>query len=199
MTNFADALKAAIAAGSREAILGHTIRSAKPRQTPEINLGRAARVLPGARSVDEGISHGVRHSAEHRPFRRRPVIAVGSVAMASVRVAGSVKARVPLLVPIGAVVIGVLGLRSAIRSRCNLRQERRGSGRLPAVRGRRGDTQMRIGDTERDSITSALREHYAAGRLTRVEFDERLEIVWRAKTGADLFLVLQDLPELRDR
>ncbi|MFJ2029812.1 DUF1707 domain-containing protein [Streptosporangium sp. NPDC087985] len=55
---------------------------------------------------------------------------------------------------------------------------------------------LRIGDAERDAAMTALREHYAQGRLTHQELDERLELTLSARTGRDLALVSADLPEL---
>jgi uncharacterized membrane protein len=37
------------------------------------------------------------------------------------------------------------------------------------------DAPMRASDTERDQAAAALRDHYAAGRLSSDEFDERLD------------------------
>jgi len=54
---------------------------------------------------------------------------------------------------------------------------------------------LRIGDSERDAVAVALHDHFAAGRLTREELDERLEAVLAAKTRADLAAVVHDLPE----
>jgi uncharacterized protein DUF1707 len=53
---------------------------------------------------------------------------------------------------------------------------------------------LRIGDAERDAVAEALHEHFAQGRLTREEHEERLEVTLRAKTGADLREVTKDLP-----
>ena len=53
---------------------------------------------------------------------------------------------------------------------------------------------LRVGDAERDVVTSALHEHFARGRLTRDELDERVETTLSAKTVADLRSVLRDLP-----
>ncbi|MFI6454299.1 DUF1707 domain-containing protein [Streptosporangium amethystogenes] len=53
---------------------------------------------------------------------------------------------------------------------------------------------LRIGDAERDVAMEALREHYAKGRLTREELDERLELTLSARTGGDLAVVCADLP-----
>ncbi|GLZ04595.1 hypothetical protein Acsp03_20610 [Actinomadura sp. NBRC 104412] len=53
---------------------------------------------------------------------------------------------------------------------------------------------MRIGDAERDAVTSALHEHFAAGRLDREELDERLDATLASKTQGDLKAIVQDLP-----
>jgi hypothetical protein len=54
---------------------------------------------------------------------------------------------------------------------------------------------LRVGDAERDKASAALGEHFAAGRLTSEEHDERLTAIWHAKTNADLTAVFRDLPE----
>jgi hypothetical protein len=59
-----------------------------------------------------------------------------------------------------------------------------------------GPEQMRIGDAERDAVTTALHEHFAQGRLDRDELDERLEAALAAKTAGDLRPILHDLPHL---
>jgi hypothetical protein len=53
---------------------------------------------------------------------------------------------------------------------------------------------LRIGDAERDEACRALGEHFAAGRLTRAEFDERTTAAWAARTRADLGPLFADLP-----
>ncbi|MEU6731120.1 DUF1707 domain-containing protein [Nonomuraea wenchangensis] len=53
---------------------------------------------------------------------------------------------------------------------------------------------LRIGDAEREQTMAALREHFAEGRLTREELDERLDHALTAKTGRDLARVTADLP-----
>ncbi|HLJ98973.1 MAG TPA: DUF1707 domain-containing protein [Streptosporangiaceae bacterium] len=53
---------------------------------------------------------------------------------------------------------------------------------------------MRVGDAEREAVASQLREHYADGRLTLDELNERLDLTLSAKTRADLNGVLRDLP-----
>lgn len=54
--------------------------------------------------------------------------------------------------------------------------------------------ELRIGDAEREAASSALAEHFAAGRLTRDEYDERSSQVWAAKTRSDLSPLFVDLP-----
>jgi hypothetical protein len=53
---------------------------------------------------------------------------------------------------------------------------------------------LRVGDAERTRVTEALHEHFAQGRLTRDELDERLDTALAAKTYGDLRRVTQDLP-----
>ncbi|MFC7649612.1 DUF1707 domain-containing protein [Streptosporangium lutulentum] len=55
---------------------------------------------------------------------------------------------------------------------------------------------LRIGDAEREAVMTALREHYAQGRLTHEELDERLELALSSRTGRELALVGADLPDL---
>jgi hypothetical protein len=54
--------------------------------------------------------------------------------------------------------------------------------------------QLRVGDAERDEVTTALHEHFAQGRLTRDELDERLTATLSARTVGDLRKVTADLP-----
>lgn len=53
---------------------------------------------------------------------------------------------------------------------------------------------LRIGDAERNAAAADLGEHFAAGRLTQGEFEERTDAVYQARTEADLKAVLFDLP-----
>jgi hypothetical protein len=57
------------------------------------------------------------------------------------------------------------------------------------------DDRMRVSDADRDRVTARLRDHFAAGRLTHDEMDERLSAALHAKTVGDLRHVLADLPE----
>lgn len=59
------------------------------------------------------------------------------------------------------------------------------------------DFQMRVSDAEREATATELREHYAAGRLTLEELNERLDKAFAAKTRADLNALMADLPSTR--
>jgi hypothetical protein len=53
---------------------------------------------------------------------------------------------------------------------------------------------VRVGDADREAVAAQLREHYADGRLTLDELNERLDQAFASKTRADLNTVLRDLP-----
>jgi hypothetical protein len=53
---------------------------------------------------------------------------------------------------------------------------------------------LRIGDAEREAAAASLREHYAQGRLTLEEFNERLDAAFKATTQSQLNMITQDLP-----
>jgi hypothetical protein len=55
-------------------------------------------------------------------------------------------------------------------------------------------TELRIGDSDREAAVSALGEHYAAGRLTKEEYDERADAAWSARTSSQLAPLFADLP-----
>lgn len=57
------------------------------------------------------------------------------------------------------------------------------------------DERFRLSDADRDRAAALLRDHFAAGRLTAGELDERLTVTLRATTFGDLRRVLADLPE----
>jgi|ERR1022692_194156 hypothetical protein len=56
------------------------------------------------------------------------------------------------------------------------------------------DDQIRISDADRDRVTARLRDHYAEGRLTLAELDERITATLTAKTFGDLRPIMADLP-----
>ena len=53
---------------------------------------------------------------------------------------------------------------------------------------------VRIGDAERDRAVSDLGDHFAAGRLTREEFDTRVDQAMAARFDSDLQPLFVDLP-----
>jgi hypothetical protein len=53
---------------------------------------------------------------------------------------------------------------------------------------------MRVGDAEREAAATQLRDHYADGRLTLDELNERLDKTFAAKTQSDLTALMRDLP-----
>ena len=57
------------------------------------------------------------------------------------------------------------------------------------------DDHIRVSHADRDRIADRLREHFAAGRLTQDELDERVSATLNARTFGDLRAVMADLPE----
>lgn len=57
-----------------------------------------------------------------------------------------------------------------------------------------GPDDLRVGDAERTRVTEALHDHFAQGRLTQDELEERLDATLAAKTVGDLRQVTHDLP-----
>ena len=57
------------------------------------------------------------------------------------------------------------------------------------------DDHIRVSDADRDRVTARLRDHFAAGRLTPDELDQRVSATVNAKTYGDLRSVMTDLPE----
>jgi hypothetical protein len=55
---------------------------------------------------------------------------------------------------------------------------------------------LRIGDADREAIAAQLREHFADGRLTLDELNERLDQTFAARTRADLNAAMRDLPQV---
>jgi hypothetical protein len=53
---------------------------------------------------------------------------------------------------------------------------------------------IRIGDSERDRAIASLGDHFAAGRLTAEEFDQRTDQALQARFNADLEPLFVDLP-----
>jgi hypothetical protein len=85
------------------------------------------------------------------------------------------------------------------------RGDARGRDRSDAWREAGGDQpqdarrkRVRIGDAERDQAVASLSEHFVAGRLTQTEFEERSEVVTRARYADDLEPLFDDLPASRE-
>jgi hypothetical protein len=55
---------------------------------------------------------------------------------------------------------------------------------------------LRVSDEQRERAARQIREHYAAGRLTDDELDERVRAAYSARTEAELRALLADLPLL---
>jgi Domain of unknown function (DUF1707) len=62
--------------------------------------------------------------------------------------------------------------------------------REPAPR----DPDLRVSQAERDEVVTVLAGHFADGRLTVEEYEERVETALAARTGRDLEPLLEDLP-----
>lgn len=58
------------------------------------------------------------------------------------------------------------------------------------------DLNLRASDSDREAVAQQLRDHYAAGRITLDEFDERTTTTYAAKTFGDLDGLLVDLPSV---
>lgn len=56
---------------------------------------------------------------------------------------------------------------------------------------------LRVGDAEREAVAAELREHFARGRLTAEEFNQRLDATFAARTRGDLTKITADLPSAR--
>ncbi|HEV2452057.1 MAG TPA: DUF1707 domain-containing protein [Streptosporangiaceae bacterium] len=56
------------------------------------------------------------------------------------------------------------------------------------------DDRIRVSDADREEVAARLREHFAQGRISSEELDERITAALSAKTAGDLRRVLTDLP-----
>src|ERR1700689_3621315 len=54
--------------------------------------------------------------------------------------------------------------------------------------------EMRVGDAEREAAAAEVREHFASGRLTQEQRNQRLDPTLAAQTRGDLNAVFTDLP-----
>ncbi|QGV80430.1 DUF1707 SHOCT-like domain-containing protein [Streptomyces ficellus] len=55
--------------------------------------------------------------------------------------------------------------------------------------------EMRASDADRERIAERLREAVAEGRLDMTEFEERLDLAYKARTQGELVPLVRDLPE----
>ena len=70
------------------------------------------------------------------------------------------------------------------------------TGRANQRKARRAaEDRIRISDHDREHATARLCDHFAEGRLTREELDERITAALNARTAGDLRRVMADLPE----
>ncbi len=58
---------------------------------------------------------------------------------------------------------------------------------------------LRAADQDREETVGLLREHYAQGRLTMEEFEERSEAAYAARTLGELRPLVEDLPATSER
>jgi uncharacterized protein DUF1707 len=59
-----------------------------------------------------------------------------------------------------------------------------------------GSTDVRVSDQERDQTAALLRDHFAAGRITQDELNERVQAAYAARTQHQLAELVRDLPVL---
>jgi Domain of unknown function (DUF1707) len=78
--------------------------------------------------------------------------------------------------------------------RTSIRQHAEGAGSSVVGIGPGMDDSIRVSDADRDRVTGQLRDHFAAGRITPGELDERLSAALTAKTFGDLRRIMADLP-----
>jgi hypothetical protein len=57
-------------------------------------------------------------------------------------------------------------------------------------------SELRVSDQDRERVAKEIREHFAAGRLTDDELDQRVAAVYAARTQSELADLRSDLPQL---
>jgi hypothetical protein len=57
-------------------------------------------------------------------------------------------------------------------------------------------SKLRVSDEERERAAQEIREHFAAGRLSEEELDERVQAAYQARTQDELRAIREDLPAL---
>jgi hypothetical protein len=53
---------------------------------------------------------------------------------------------------------------------------------------------LRVSDSDRERLADELREHMVAGRLSQEEFEQRVDLAYKATTQADVDALRADLP-----
>jgi hypothetical protein len=56
--------------------------------------------------------------------------------------------------------------------------------------------EIRVSDQERERAVHEIRDHFAAGRLSEEELDERVQAAYQARTNQELQNIRADLPQL---
>lgn len=59
-----------------------------------------------------------------------------------------------------------------------------------------GDADLRASDEQRDRAAAEIREHFAAGRLSDDELNDRVQAAYDARTQGELETLMADLPKL---
>lgn len=72
--------------------------------------------------------------------------------------------------------------------------EEPGEGRSEERGGEENESGPRASDAERDWFCAVLERHFADGRLSREELDERLEKALGARSLGELYALVSDLP-----
>lgn len=65
---------------------------------------------------------------------------------------------------------------------------------LPLFHQQLGSAAQRVGESERSATCDVLAAHYAAGRLSSDEFDQRVALALRSQTLSELWQLTADLP-----
>ena len=65
---------------------------------------------------------------------------------------------------------------------------------MPVTASEQGEAPVRVSDAERDAVLASLRGHFASGRLSLEEFNERVDETYAAKTDIELRQVMRELP-----
>ncbi len=73
-------------------------------------------------------------------------------------------------------------------------ESKRPLGTLEAMNGGLDSDDLRIGTAEREAASRVLADHFAEGRLTAAEYEERVDRVLASRTRGDIRPLFTDLP-----